>query len=192
MNEPVEPVTPTLPGAPHVPTGTREPAATPAADVPLGELSPEQLDALAARIEETRRNRPPSVAQQLADLQRSITETVTAKEEKVTERKATRDEADQLEARLIEIQETLRRTELIEAATAAGFKQPAVVADFLARTGAEGDIAKLVTDAAASGAFVMNQPKPSADIGGQQSKGAPGMDPGRAGLIAEIKAAQGR
>ena len=38
-------------------------------------MTPEQIDALAARIEEARANRPPSLAQQLADLQASLTAT---------------------------------------------------------------------------------------------------------------------
>jgi len=180
---------PTAPGTPLVPQAS-EPPAEPAAVADLGGLSPAQLDELAARIEQTRQNRPPSVAQQLADLQRSISETVAAKDEKVTERKAARDEADALEVKLAEIQATLRRTELIEAAAAAGFKTPAIVADFL--KGRDGDVAHLVTEAAASGAFVMSTPKPSAEIGGQASQTPPGMDPGRVALMNEIKAAQGR
>lgn len=178
------------------PTGTGAPIVggdgtpPPAAPVnPLEGMTPEQVDALAARIEEARRNRPPSLAQQLADLQASLATTAQAKDEKVEQRKSARDEADALEVQLAEIRTTLRRTELVEAARAAGFKTPDVVADLYATK--DGDIAQIVTEAAASGAFAMTAPAPSAEVGGQASKTPPGIDPGRAALIEEIRKARG-
>ncbi len=173
-------------GSPIVGGGTTPPVET---VNPLDGLTPDQVDALAARIEEARKNRPPSLAQQLADLQQSLTDTATAKDQKVEERKSARDEADALETQLSEIRKTLRRTELAEAARAAGFKTPQVVADLYA--GRDGDVAQLMAEAAGSGAFAMSTPAASAEVGGQGSKVPPGMDPGRAKLIEEIKAARG-
>lgn len=179
---------PLTPGAPIVGGDGAPPPAVPSTN-PLDGMTADQIDALAARIEEARKNRPPSLAQQLADLQQSLTDTASAKDEKVEARKTARDEADALETQLAEIRKTLRRTELAEAAKAAGFKTPTVIADLYASK--EGDIAQIVTEAAASGAFAMSTPAPSVEVGGQGSKTPPGMDPGRAALIAEIRAARG-
>ena len=177
---------PLTPGAPIV---GGEDAPPPPPTNPLEGMTPEQVDSLAARIEEARKNRPPSLAQQLADLQASLTTTAQAKDEKVEQRKSARDEADALEVQLAEIRTTLRRTELLEAAKAAGFKTPNVIADLYASK--DGDIAAIVTEAAASGAFAMSTPAPSAEVGGQQSKTPPGIDPGRAKLMEEIRQARG-
>ena len=187
-NDTPDPV-PTQPGAPIVgqTDGTPPPAES---DNPLEGMTPEQVDALAARIEQARRNRPPSIAQQLEALQATLSDTTARKDAAVDTRKTARDEADTLEAQLAEIRGTLRRTELVEAATAAGFKNPTVVADLFKSS--DGDPVELVKTAAASGAFAMSSPAPSADVGGQGSKTPAGMDPGRAALMAEIKAAQGR
>lgn len=179
---------PTGTGAPIVGGEGAPPPPAPPTN-PLEGMTPDQVDALAARIEEARKNRPPSLAQQLADLQASLATTAQQKDEKVEQRKSARDEADALEIQLAEIRTTLRRTELAEAAKAAGFKTPQVIADLYAAK--EGDIAQIVTEAAASGAFAMSAPAPSAEVGGQASKTPPGMDPGRAALIEEIRKARG-
>lgn len=187
-NDTTPPAPVMTPGAPIVGGDGSPPPAVPPAN-PLEGMTPEQVDALAARIEEARKNRPPSLAQQLADLQASLTSTSQQKEQKVEERKSARDEADALEIQLAEIRTTLRRTELAEAAKAAGFKTPQVIADLYAAK--DGDIAQIVTEAAASGAFAMSTPAPSVEVGGQGSKTPPGMDPGRAKLIEEIRQARG-
>jgi len=190
MTDTTDTTTPTVmtPGAPIVGGDGTPPLAVQQPN-PLAGMTPEQVDALAARIEEARRNRPPSLTQQLADLQASLSTTAQAKDEKVEQRKSARDEADPLEIPLAEIRTTLRRTELVEAAKAAGFKTPSIIADLYAAK--EGDIAQIVTEAAASGAFAMLTPAPSAEVGGQASKTPPGMDPGRAALIEEIRQARG-
>jgi chromosome segregation ATPase len=159
----------------------------------LENLTAAQIDELAARIETTRANRPPSLTQQIAELQAALSTTHEQKEAKVEARKEARSEADVLEAKIAEIHDTLRRTEFVEAAAAAGFKQPQVVADLLVKTaGKDIAVTAAVTELASTGAFAMATPARSAEIGGSLSQSAPTMDPGRLALMNEIKAAQGR
>lgn len=193
--------TPTQPGAPIVAQTDGTPPDA-GGENPLANMTAEQIDAIAARVEEARKNRPPSVAQQLEALQQSLQTGTAELEDRVKTKKTARDDADAIESQLKEIRGTLRKTELVEAARAAGFKAPDHVADILSKTNpverdsngvyVDVDVTELVKNAAASGAFAMTAPAPSADVGGQSSKTPAGMDPGRAALMAEIKAAQGR
>ena len=195
---PAAPPAGVVPGSPIVGGGT--PPATERVN-PLDGLTPDQVDALAARIEEARKNRPPSLAQQLAALEQSMSSTSHELGQKAAEKRAARDDADALGRQLRDIRQTFRRTELMEAAKAAGFKSPDVVAEMLVRAHppvADSDgvvqdinVSEIVAKAAASGAFAMSTPAASAEVGGQGSKVPPGMDPGRAKLIEEIKAARG-
>ncbi len=197
-DETVQTVQVAAPGG-GVPVGTPTPQPAPSAQPdasadaaadPLANLTPDQLEQLATRIEETRRNRPPSLTEALSKLQQDLTSTHRAKEQAVDERKQASSVADQLESSITEIKQTLRRAELLEAATAAGFKAPNVVAQHL--LGRDGDVTELVTELAASGAFAMSTPAASAQVGGPKSSAPAGIDPGMAALIAEINAAHGR
>ena len=173
------------------PDPTPGPTPDPAAGgMSLDNLSDAQIDAIAAGIEERRANRPPSLAAQIDNLSKQIAGTASLKDEAVERRKSGRDEADELGATLAQLQATMRNIELREAATAARFKHPDKVVQFLANS--DGDPVTLMAEAAASGVFVMDTPAPSAQIGGPGSQPSPKIDPGRAGLMAEIKAAQGR
>jgi hypothetical protein len=156
----------------------------------LDDLNPEQLDALAARIATARENRPQSITDALNALQEQLTTTHRQKDEVVGERKQASQQADVLEQSIADIKRSLRRTELVEAATVAGFAQPLVAADHLLTQ--DGDVSDLVTKLAGSGAFVMKQPKQSASIGGPNSKPAPELPAGIQGLVDEINAAHGR
>ena len=189
------------PGGPVTPGGApapgpiaSEPAADePAADAgadPLADMTPEQIDALASRIEQARANRPPSLADALTKLQENLTAAHRDKDDAVATRKAASAEADAAAAAISEVHQTLRRMQMAEAATAAGFKDPAQVAAMLA--GQEGDPLELVTKAAASGVFAMKTPAPSAQVGGPNSQTPTGLDPGLAAMVAEINAAHGR
>jgi len=181
-------VTPVTPPAPVEPAPVA-PAAAVEPD-PIAGMTPEQLDTLAARIAETRANRPASLIEQFTQLQDQLTGAHRTKEAAVETRKAASTEADDAVKMIAEIRETMRRTELTEAAQVAGFKAPSVVAATLANR--EGDIATLIAEAAATGAWAMNAPAKSAPIGGPGSQTPAGMDPGRAALIAEIAEATGR
>ena len=172
------------------------PATAPAATEPAGQadpltgMTPEQVDALAARIAERQANRPASLAEQFAQLKDELTGQHRTKEEAVETKKAAAAAADQAAEMISTIHETLRRTELTEAATAANFKNPAVVAAAL--VGRDGDIATLIAEAVNTGAYAMTTPAPSAQLGGQSSSTASDVDPGIAALIAEVAEATGR
>ena len=177
------------------PIPVTDPATPPAAPSdastdPLAGMTPEQVDALAARITEARANRPPSLAEQFSQLQQTLTQTHEKKAEVVDQRKAASAEADALVGAIDEIKKTMRRMELAEAATAAQFAAPMVVAEALA--GRDGDVASLVAEAAKSGAYTMKTPATSAQIGGGKQAPTDGMDPGMAALIQEVREATGR
>jgi len=190
------PVVGTPAPAPAAPAPAPAAPAAPAGD-DLSALSDTQLADLAGRITAAQANRPPSLAQALTALQQNLSGAHTEKQEAVGARKEAttaadeaRANADKLEKSITDMSRQLRRTQLMEAATAANFSNPAVVADHLANV--DGEIAKLVTDLAGSGAFAMKTPAPSAAIGGQGSQPVVEMDPGMAALVAEINAAHGR
>lgn len=182
------------PGGPVVGStdGTQPTRPDPASDlgVNLEGMSSEQIDALAARIEERRANRPPSVAAQLEALRQEIAGTSEQAQQAQQARQAAKGEASSLEQKLDAAVRTLRKVELTEAAVAAGFKNPSVVADILADR--DGDVTELVAQQAASGAWAMNTPAPSAQIGGPASTNGPRRDPGLAALEEEIRKVQGR
>ena len=183
--------TPDTPDTPDT-TDTTDTTDTPA-ELSLDGMTDAQIDAIHARIEERRNNRPPSLAAQLDQLSKQIAGTADAQGQAAEKRRTGRDEADELGRTLAELRSTMRKMELKEAAQAARFKHPDKVIDFLApQLDAGTDLPALVAAAAASGVFVMEQPAPSAQIGGPGGKPAPKMDAGRAGLIAEIREAQGR
>ena len=181
-NQPTQPAPTVQPGGPVV--GDPIPAQS------LDDLGPAQLEALAARIAEAQANRPPSLAEALTKIQDQLVDTHREKFQAVTERKQASAQADELDQTIASLKQTLRRAELVEAATVAGFAQPTIAADHLLAQ--DGDVSELVTKLAGSGALVMKQPKQSATIGGPNSKPAPEIEPGIAGLIAEINAAHGR
>jgi len=174
-------------------TGSPEPDPTsqpPDALASLDSMTPEQLDAIAQRVNAARENRPPSIAQQLNAIRDQIAEAQGQQLPKaIQERQAAKGDVTELEQRIEQLSTTLRRTEIVEAATAAGFKSPTVVADFLA--GRDGDVTAMVTELAGTGAFQMTQPAQSAPIGGRA-----GSDPvpnqARQALIDEINRAHGR
>lgn len=190
---PVPPAEPARPAAdPESQPSEPAPDATPGSVSDLSAMTPAQLDDLADRIRTARESRPPSIADVLSKLQTELTATHTAKQEAVAERKDAGATADRLEESIAEIKRTLRRTELAEAATAAGFVAPTVVADHLLSADPNADVASLITNLAKTGAFAMRQPATSAQVGGASSAGAPQLDPGMAALVAEINAAHGR
>ena len=190
--------TPPAPVAPVVAQPATPPAAPPepAADgggLSLDGLTDAQVDAIQQRIEERRANRPPSLAEQLDALTKQIAGTADRQGQAAQTRKDAREEADELGQTLSELKATMRRMELKEAAQAAKFKHPDKVVDFIAPHLTDGaNLTELVSQAAASGVFVMDTPAPSAPIGGPNSQQTPGKDPGRAALEQEIRQAQGR
>ena len=197
VTNPVQPATPHTPepaGQPASPAAQPVTPVTPSqsdsGDPALDTMTVEQLDQLAARVAQVRANRPPSLAQALSMLQEQLTATHREKDGAVAEKRDAAALADKFDQSISEIQRTLRRTELAEAATAVGFKTPLVVAEYL--VGQDGDVAELVTKAAASGAWAMNTPATSAQVGGSQSRPATDLEPGMQALIDEINKAHGR
>jgi len=172
------------------PAAPAEPAGVEGAPAGLDGMTDEQLTALVSRIEETRASRPPSIVQQLEELKGQLPQLHTEKQAAVTAKKEEASRADALEDQIGQVLTGLRRAEIVEAATAAGFAAPKVVADSLVAQ--EGDPVELVQTAAASGAWAINKPAPSAPIGGPATKVPQGMDPGRAAMIEEIRRATGR
>jgi len=169
------------------------PPATPAVPEPvdpLAGMTPEQVDELAARIEQARANRPPSLSEAIQKLQDDLTGAHRTKEAAVNNRKEASAEADAAVQAIQELKEMMLRTELTEAATVAGFKAPSVVAGAL--LGKEGDVTTLIAEAAKSGAYAMVTPAKSADLGGVKSQTPADMDPGIAALIEEVRQATGR
>jgi len=165
---------------------------TPPADPPVSGLegmTDAQIETIKAQIAEREANRPPNIAAQLEQLQEQIAGTVEQKEKAVNQRKQGRDTADALEKTLADLQADLRRREILEAVGAAEFAKPDEVVKILA--GSEGDVADVVAAAAASGAFAMKKPAPTAPIGGPSSQSDVTMDPGKKALMEEIRAAQG-
>ena len=156
----------------------------------LEAMTATQLDELAAKIETQRQNRPESLAKQIQALQDGLTGAHRDKDKAVDDKHEAATEANRMEAQIADIKATLRRTEFVEAATVAGFKAPAVVAQHL--SGIDGDVTQLVTDLAGTGAFAMVKPPASADLGGPGSAKPVEVDPGRQALIDEIRAATGK
>ena len=175
---------------------TPEEAAPPASPVAAGDdpglslddMSDAQIDAIRARIEERQQNRPASIAAQLEELSAKFDGTLDEKNAAVNQRRAASASSDELVAALDSIKADMRKIELREAVTAAGFAKVDQVVGMLA--GTTGDTADLVASAAASGAFVMKTPATSAPIGGQLSQDNPKMDPGRAAFIKQLNEVQ--
>ena len=156
----------------------------------LENLNDAQLAELTSRIEQARANRPPSLADALEKLGQTLTQQHETMAAAVEQRREGSAAADQAVAAIAEVKQMMRRAELVEAATAAQFANPRVVADTL--LGQEGDVASLVASAAASGAFAMSKPPRSHVPGTPGSAVSDGLDPGMAALVAEINAAHGR
>ena len=181
------PITQSVVGNPTDPPAA--PAGTSVAD-PLAGMTEQQIDALGERIAQARANRPEPLVAAFERLEHKLTATHRDKEAAVETRKEASGQADQAVEMIAEIKRTLRRTQLAEAAAAAQFASPAVVAQHLESR--EGDVTELITDAAKSGAFAMKTPATSATIGGPASQTPAGIDPGVAAIIAEVNAAHGR
>jgi hypothetical protein len=157
-------------------------------------MDAEQLAALASRIETQRANRPESLSTQIQALQDELTGAHRGKEKAVDVKHEAGNEANRMEAQIKQLAATLKRTEVIEAASVAGFKAPSVIADHLAtilRKDDEADVTQLVTDLAATGAFTMNTPAKSAVIGGPGAQQPAAVDAGRQALADEIRTARG-
>lgn len=190
----VNPVTPTVP-APQQQQQPPQPA--PAAPVPAAQaaeqrpaglegMTDEQLNELAARIEQARATRPPSIANQLEQIRTGLTASHREKDEALGTKNQAKETLDKVDAAIAELHRTQRRVLIMEAATAAGFHNPALVADHLANTPRDADVTQLVTALAAGNPYMVKTPATSADIGANTGGAPAPTDPGLAGLAADI------
>lgn len=156
----------------------------------IDQMSDAQLDDLAQRIQAARQNRPQSLAAALETLGKTLTEQHRAKESAVEQRREGSQQADAAQQAIAEVRNMVRRAELVEAATAARFKNPSGVAAALLHV--DGDPAKLIADAAAAGTFAMAEPPATTPDLSQRNAGGSQIDPGLQAIVDEINRAYGR